>query len=157
MSTSHCLRLDILRDICKNFYFVSSPPPISAGRKKWTHPTTWGLIFQEILVRMFTLFPYLPLSLIHKRTWPPGPKKMVEMLVCHLLGQLIFWIKLKSCLNTSSPRLIGLSCSEQNELGHVDNSSVSCEVRYYFASHLWSLEIPVIVLDSYHTTTLAVK
>ena len=38
--------------------------------------------------------------------------------VCHLLGLLAPWLKFLPCLNTLSLGLIGLSCSEQRNLGH---------------------------------------
>ena len=39
------------------------------------------------------------------------------MLACHLLGLPVPQLKLLPCLNTSSLGFVGLSCSEQSELG----------------------------------------
>ena len=57
------------------------------------------------------------------------------MLVCHLLSQLAFQMKSLPCLNTSSLGFIGLSCSEQGELGLGDRS-IQRDREWHFESRL---------------------
>lgn len=79
-----------------------------------------NLLLWEISARingLFILLPFLSPSSIRKRTWHPGPNKMV-ILSLPSSQSAGFPNKANSgCLNPESPRFISLSCSEQSELG----------------------------------------